>query len=103
MLLSYTPLHWMSKKDLLLSGWPLRVRASVRLMQDEISRNVSDHVRTDSRIGEVDADLDDSEDDVGDDVDDAEGDDDDNDVDEGSVECEEWYAADGYMANSLDD
>lgn len=90
MLLSYTPLHWMSKKDLLLSGWPSRVRASVRFTQDEISRNISDHVNTDSRIGEDDAesDLDDKEYDVGDDTEDAE-DGDDNDVDEGSVECEE--------------
>lgn len=88
MLLSYTPLHWMSKKDLLLRGWPLRVRASVRLMQDDISRNVSDHVKTDSRIGEGDADLDD-EDDAGDGDDDVADDSGDSDVDDGSVECEE--------------
>lgn len=67
----------MSKNDLLPKGWPLRVAASApRPMQDEISRNVSDHVRTDSRNGQqvVDDDLDD---------------DDGVDVDESNVEHEE--------------
>lgn len=64
----------MSKNDLLPKGWPLRVAASApRPMQDEISRNVSDHVRTDSRNGQV----------VDDDLDDGV------DVDESSVEHEE--------------
>lgn len=66
----------MSKNDLLPKGWPLRVAASApRPMQDEISRNVSDHVRTDSRNGQV----------VDDDLDDDDG----VDVDESSVEHEE--------------
>lgn len=66
----------MSKKDLLPSGWPLRVAASApRPMQDEISRNVNDHVRTDSRNGQV----------VDDDLDDDDG----VDVDESDVEHEE--------------
>lgn len=81
MLLSYTPLHWMSKNDLLLRGCPLIVRASVIPIQDEISRNVSDHVRTDSRIGQ-----DNTEDDLDDNDDDDGGDDD---VDEDSVEYDE--------------
>lgn len=66
----------MSKNDLLPSGWPLRVAASAPSpMQDEISRNVSDHVRTDSKNGQV--------------VDDDLDDDDCVDVDESSVEHEE--------------
>jgi len=93
MLLSYTPLHWMSKNDLLPRGWPLRLAASApKPMQDEINRSVSDHVRTDTSKGQDDP------------VDDVLDEDDDVDVDDSSVEHEEWYAADGYIAtSSLDD
>lgn len=80
MLLSYTPLHWMSKNDLLPRGWPLRVAASApRPIQDEISIIVNDHVRTDTRNGQDDPVDDDLDDDDGDDID----------VDESSVEHEE--------------
>lgn len=77
MLLSYTPLHWMSKNDLLPRGWPLRVAASApRPMQDEINSSVNDHVRTDISKGQDDP--------VDDDLDDV-----DVDVDDRSVEHEE--------------
>jgi len=69
MLLSYTPLHWMSKNDLLPKGWPLRVAASApRPIQDEISMTVNDHVRTDTRNGQDDPMGDDLDDDEGNDV-----------------------------------
>jgi len=58
-------------------------------MQDEISRSISDHVRTDIRSEQDDLDEDDDDDDD-DGVDDEDVDDDDNvDVDVGNVEHEE--------------
>jgi len=66
----------------------LRVAASApKPMQDEISRNISDHVRTDIRSEQDDLDDDDDDDD---DVDDEDVDDDDNvDVDVDNIEHEE--------------